>query len=480
MSRTRAVNRPRLLPFVAVEVSTVLSGTANGITSVVLPWLVLERTGSAAATGLVAALTAVPMLFASFFSGTIVDRVGRRRTAIVSDVLSAASVAALPVVDLALGLDLWWICVLAVLGAVFDPAGVTAREAMLPEAARAGGLRLERVNGIHEAAWGTAFIVGPGLAGVSIGLFGAVTTLWGTAIAFVLSAVVITAVRLPGAGRPVPSQHHEPTGFWQDTVVGLSFVRRDPVLLSVGLFSALLMATYMPIEAVLLPVHFTAENEPAHLGILVMTMSIGWVLGSLTYSAVGHRLPRRAVFVAAAIGTALALVPLAFLPPFPVMLVAGALSGFLYGPVGPLLNLAMQIRTPEHLRGRVTGLLTSFGTAAAPLGYLVAGPLVQGIGLQPTFFVMVALVLVAGVTTVFIRPLAALDAEAGDVLAAATKPAAADADETSGAKEHLSGGLAALQHPVSPGGLGERHLRADPDLEASGGDPAQHVRRPLP
>ena len=63
---------------------------------VVLPWLVLDLTGSAAAAGGVAAASLVPLLVASLFSGTLVDMWGRRRTALVADVLSGLSVAAHP------------------------------------------------------------------------------------------------------------------------------------------------------------------------------------------------------------------------------------------------------------------------------------------------------------------------------------------------------------------------------------------------
>ena len=54
-------------------------------------------------------------------------------------------------------------------GAVFDPAGAGAREAMLPEAAESAGLSLPRANGIHEAIWGAAFLLGPGLGGLDDG-----------------------------------------------------------------------------------------------------------------------------------------------------------------------------------------------------------------------------------------------------------------------------------------------------------------------
>ena len=69
---------------------------------------------------------------------------------------------------------------LAVIGAFFDPAGITARESMLPEAARAAGLPLERANGMHEAIWGVAYLVGPGVGGLLIAVVGATNAFWAT------------------------------------------------------------------------------------------------------------------------------------------------------------------------------------------------------------------------------------------------------------------------------------------------------------
>jgi MFS family permease len=87
---------------------------------------------------------------------------------------------------------------------------------------------------------------------------------------------------------------------------------------------------------------------------------------------------------------------MSLLPPFALMAVLGGVAGFLYGPIAPIENLALQTRVPEELRGRAVGVLTSAAYAAGPLGYLVAGPLVETLGLQPTF-VLLSLALV-GVT----------------------------------------------------------------------------------
>ena len=390
--RVRGVRR--LWPFVALETATALGGIANGIATVVFPWLVLERTGSPSAAAAVGALTLLPLLVTSFVSGTIVDMVGRRVVSVASDLLSLVSVAAVPLLDAGIGLGVGWLAALAVLGATFDPAGITAREAMLPDAARASGITLERANGIHEATWGVAFLVGPGVAGLLIAFVGAVSAFWGTAACFGAAAILLALVPVPGSGRPVKEVRD--AGFWSATLEGLAFLWRDRVLRSVAVLAALLVGLWLPIEGVILPVYFQDRGAPGELGVVLMALSGGAVLGALAYTAIGARFRRRTAYVGAMVGMSLAVVGMAFLPPLVGLLVVSFIAGVLYGPINPIVNVAMQERTPGALRGRIVGLITSVTYAAGPAGYLVAGPLINAIGLQATFLLFaVGLVAVA-------------------------------------------------------------------------------------
>ncbi len=404
----RRTDRSRSLgPFGLLEGATLLSATGNGVALVVLPWLVLERTGDASAAGIVAGATAVPLLASSLFSGTIVDMVGRRRTAIGSDVLSCVSAASIPIADHLLGLDLGLIIVLAVIGAVFDPAGVTARETMLPAAAARAGWSLDRANSVHEANWGVAFLVGPGVGGVLIAVIGAVSTLWVTAVGFALSAVLLAFIRLDGAGRPV--DHHRPTGLWRTTREGFSFVWNDRLLRAVTLVSAVLVSAYMPTEGVILPVFFEAQDEPGRLGLLLVSISAGGVLGALGYGFLGSRLRRSTVFRGALVTAGLIVLAMSFLPAYGVLVVLGFALGLVYGPVGPLLNYAMQTRTPERLRGRVMGIVSSTEYAAGPVGFVLVGFLIEGFGLRPAFIGLAVVVLGAGLAAVVIPAIGSFD-----------------------------------------------------------------------
>lgn len=397
----------RRTPFILLQVGSLLSGAGNGVALVVLPWLVLELTGSASAAGLVASATLVPVLFASLIVGTIVDLVGRKRVALLADTLSGISTAGIPLLAVLGHLGAASLIALAVVGAVLDPAGYTARKAMLPGAATEAGWAWERANGVHEAVYGAAYVLGPGIGGVLIGLVGAENALWATAGAFAVSVLATMFLHVPGAGRP---QHHErPAGLWHGTIEGLVFVWRQPLLRVTTLLVCLVVAAYLPFESVILPVHFTDIDRPAQLGVVVTTMSVGGIAGSLASATASARFGRYRVFVASVLMACLALLGLAFLPGLPAMLALALVTGLFWGPVQPILDLAMQVRTPEELRGRVIGVITSATYAAGPVGLLLAGPAIDGWGVRSASILFAAAVLLLALASLWPRRLRELD-----------------------------------------------------------------------
>lgn len=407
------MSRRHWAPFLALETSTLLSAAGNGIAMIAFPWLVLDLTGKASDAGLVAAVSGLPLLLTALIAGTVVDRVGRRRTSVGSDLLSAVSVAAIPLVGTFGELTVGWLMALGAIGAVFDPAGATARTTMLPEAARAAGLRLERANGVHEAIFSTAFFVAPGVGGLLIASVGALTTLWATTLCFLGAAALLALQPMPSSGTP---RHlRESHGFLTETRQGLSFVWHTPAFRAISLVYLLLVAIWLPIEGVVLPVMFQSAGQPRSLGVLLTAMSAGTVVGSLAYGLRGHRIPRRAAMLWSLLGTALPIVGMALLPPLPWMLALGFLSGLMFGPVNPLANVVMQEQAPEAMRGRVLGVFTATAYAAGPLGLLAVGPLVDRMGTQGAFLVLAVALTGIAVVSIGLRGLHDLETPKGDV-----------------------------------------------------------------
>ena len=81
---------------------------------------------------------------------------------------------------------------------------------------------------------------------------------------------------------------------------------------------------------------------------------------------------------------------LPFLPPWPVVFVALFAATF-FTPLinGPIIAV-LTARTPEGLRAMVMTSVISINTLAAPLGFLVAGQVLEHWGVVPLFTAVVA------------------------------------------------------------------------------------------
>src|SRR6476646_6157073 len=394
-------------PLFLILFGALMAGAGNGISLVAFPWLVLQRNGSALDASIVAMAGTLPLLAATLIAGAAVDYLGRRRVSMISDALSAVSVAAVPALALTFGVDAINVAVLAALaglGAFFDPAGMTARETMLPEAATLAGWTMDHANSVYEAVFNLAYIVGPGIGGLLIATLGGINTMWVTASAFILSILAIGVLRLEGAGRP--DRAKLPDGVWSGIVEGIRFVWNNRVLRALAFVDLTVTGLYMPMESVLFPKYFTDRNEPAHLGWVLMALSVGGLIGALSYAVLSKYMKKRTTMLVAVLTLGVATTVIASLP---LILALCVVVGLVYGPIAPIYNYVMQTRAPAHLRGRVVGVMGSLAYAAGPLGLIVAGPLAESAGLTTTFLALSLPMLLLGLGALFMPSLRELD-----------------------------------------------------------------------
>jgi MFS family permease len=380
--------------------------TGNAMTLVAIPWFVIETTGSAGKTGLVAFFTLVPAVLAGFFGGALVDRLGFRSMSVASDVASAVPVALIPLLHATLGIELWQLMALVFLGALLDGPGVTARTAMLPDLAETAAMPLERSTAIRQGIRRASGLLGAPTAGVLIVFLSAPTVLWIDAATFCLSALLI-GVAVPATKR---KETEERTGYLSELRDGLRFLRRDRLMLmivTVVMFTNFLDA---PIFSVYLPVYASQVLEsPAALGAVVGTFGGCALASSLIYGVIGPRLPRRATFVVCFVIVGLPFFVLATLPPLWLAVIAVTVSGLAAGPLNPLLSVVLYHRTPENMRGRIFGTLAAGSYVAMPAGVLLGGFAVEWLGLGHTLWVLAVCYLLVTISLAVNRRLAEMD-----------------------------------------------------------------------
>src|SRR3954470_10917395 len=172
MDRTAAVRLHRKrIPLIALLTANIVSTVGNLFTSIAIPWFVLQTTGSAVKTGITGAITAISFV-ASFFGGTLVDRIGFKRVAVGGDLASGIAVALIPLLYHTVGLAFWQLLVLVFLRALCNTPGETGRRGLLPDLIALAGARTERVNGIYQSTLYGANLIGTALIGLIISLVG--------------------------------------------------------------------------------------------------------------------------------------------------------------------------------------------------------------------------------------------------------------------------------------------------------------------
>ncbi|WP_314622959.1 MFS transporter, partial [Streptomyces stackebrandtii] len=172
-----------------------------------------------------------------------------------------------------------------------------------------------------------------------------------------------------GMGHAVeesPSQASGPRpGYWRRFGEGFTFLRGEPLLLTVAVMVGITNLLDAAFNSVLVPVWARESGHgPTAIGLMGSVMGAAAVGGSLIAAVVAHRLRRRVMVLG---GFLLAGAPrfliLAFDAPLGVVLAVFAVSGFGAGFVNPVLGAVLVERVPRRMLGRVNALGDSLGWA---------------------------------------------------------------------------------------------------------------------
>lgn len=368
-----------------------VSRTGTAMSALAIPWFVLVMTDSAALTGLTAFAEMAPYVLVAGLGGPLVDRLGARRVAIWSNAVAAVLVLLVPLlhelgrlhVPLLLGL-------VAVIGAVRGAASCTY--VLVPGVAEIGGMPIERMTGLHDGVNRIAGMLGAPLGGVLLATFSADAVLVIDALSFAAAGALMLAT-VPKAADPKHNKELvDPLaldqaagfrGYLASLGEGLRFLRADRTLIAIAAMVLVTNLLDMAYAAVFLPVWVRTElGSPLGLGLVSGLFGAGAVLGSAAYAWLGPRLPRRRAFAwCFLIGGAPRFAALALASTLPPVLAVVAVAGLGVGGINPILGAVEFERVPRRLQARVLGAVGALAWAGIPLGGLLGGLAVAGLGL---------------------------------------------------------------------------------------------------
>lgn len=389
----------KLAPFVLTQFASVSSVISGSMVFIAIPWIALELTGSAATSGLVVALTGIPGLLLAPFLGSIIDRFGRKRTAIWVELITALTSLLIPLVALTIGLNIPWLIILGIIRGIVAPGGGTARKSLVPDVAEPAKMTLDRANSIHEAIFAAGFAIGPALATFFIAQIGSTNTFFIVAAIGFLSGIFATFIRAKEKHEENDESEKEP--FFIYAMQGFKILFSNPsVFVMMGAIMTLAVI-YLPTEMVVLPAHFTQLGDPEGLGLVISAGAGASVIGALAFEQLHKRLSYSTILRMGILGIGLSMLPLSLLPSVPWMVFFFAILGLAWGPLLPLLNTVIQKKIPANKRGRVFALELTIWHAGPLISMYAVGSAVDALGVGLVYMVLAAGVLTAGLVVSF-------------------------------------------------------------------------------
>ncbi len=247
---------------------------------------------------------------------------------------------------------------------------------------------LEQATASAQAIQRGARLLGAPLAGVLIAALGVSRVLWVDAATFGVSALLV-GVAMPAIptmrlAASIEEERHG-QGYLAELLEGFRVIGRDRLIRAIVLTVLVTNFLDAPLFSVIMPVYAKRTFGSAlALGLMAAADGGGALVGAVLFSVVGHRLPRRATFIGAFVLVGLPFWALAALPSLPVALLALFVTGLAAGPINPIIYTVAYERIPEAARGCVLGTLTAGAFVAIPLGVLLAGYALQGLGIRVT------------------------------------------------------------------------------------------------
>jgi len=371
----------------ALTAAKLVSTTGSWTSTVAMPWLVLTTTGSPARMSLVLAAQVAGVVLLGVPGGTVVARLGTRRTMLLGDAARAPLVAAVPLLFQLDALAFPLLLALAFAVGGFAAPYVAAQRLAIPELVGEEPHRVARANSLVDGATRVGNLAGPALAGILIGVLGAANVLWFDAGTFLLSFGIVLVLVHP---RPHPAAAPTPapgTGRrWLPA--GFRAIAADAALRWMAISLLCVGVTY-PLIMVTLPVLTTTRygGDPRTYGALVAASGLGLAVGSLLAIWVSGRWPLAALGGIAAVG---AMGPLWLLPLPLTRLGAGAVlavSGLFIPVFSACLTSYFTLRIRAELRAQVMTSVVATENTAGFASYACGGMLLAAVGTRATLLV---------------------------------------------------------------------------------------------
>jgi MFS family permease len=358
-------------------------------------WLVLQLTHDPFWLGVVAAAQFIPVMILGLFAGVLADTLPKRQTLIAVQAVMMTLAAILAVLTATGLVTVPIILLLALLLGCANAVDMPVRQSFAVE--MVGRDDIGSAVALNSAMFNGARIVGPAVAGLTIGLVGVAAAFAINAISFLAVIIGLLAMRDSELrSSPLIERPRSVGAVVEHLREGYDYVRGTPLVLLAVLVVGL-VSTFGMNFGVVIPT-LTQEqllSDAAGYGFLMAASGVGSLAAALWLAFGGAPRPSRMAWGAMLLGVGEVLLAISHSYPLSLLLMVGV--GFGAIAMAATANTTLQLASPDRLRGRVMSFYTTIFAGSTPIGGLLMGGIASAAGIAISMAVGGLLSLAIGV-----------------------------------------------------------------------------------
>ena len=393
-------------PFRRYIIGSSISDTGTWMQVMAQGYVMSTLTNKAIMLGMANLAAGLPMLLLTMAGGSAADRFDKRKILLATQYLQIALAISIGLLIMSGKIEIWHILAFAVVLGISNSFEMPTLNAFVPELVTRD--EIQSAIAVDRAVFHGSRVVGPSLAGIFIGAWGAASAFFFNAFSFV--ALIIALFIIPPRSRGTAEEEQKRASGIKE---GFRYVAKDkPSLAMIGLIAATTVFIF-PIITVMMPlyVRLVLHLGADQLGFLMGASAVGSVIGAIFLISIPHR-KRVPVMMVNVCVVACAIFSLSRAPSFYVatgLLILNSLGlAMNFG----LANTIVQERAPDYLRGRVSavfmlsfvGLMPIAGLGVTGLSDLIGMP--TALAIAAVCYAIIALIVLARVRRECSRPAA--------------------------------------------------------------------------
>ena len=389
----------RQTEYMKIMIAALINRFGDSIDAIASTWIVYEITGNAAWSAIIYGVNKLPSIIITPLAGAWVEGQKKKTIMIVTDLIRAVCVAFVATGYLFGFLQAWMLLVttltISTVEAFRGPASAALTPKVLEKEYYEYGISLSTTLSSMVELIGTA------VAAVIIAAIGTSGAIYVDMATFLMSALIIAFVNTKEQNLVV--QKFDRKAYVKNLADGFSYVRKDAMI-----------RILVPLNSLQAPLAGDILGGGAEiLSILGISITVGMLLGSVTYPMVQRIIPGKGLWIASGLGIALFYIMLPVCRPLytsRILVYAfTAVFSFILGYTVALVNSHLSVFAVKRIRtdylARISGITTAAGAASMPVASFLVSIVVAYVDTSAIFITSGVLALIVTVCMIFSRTL---------------------------------------------------------------------------